>query len=71
MTLFMSLGMAFFMSMGMSFMMTSVNFGIFSDGFFFFWGRGWCIGFIVALPLAYLIPKLLRAIAAKTGLSQS
>ncbi len=68
MTVFMALGMAFFMSLGMSLVMTSVNVG-FVDRFPFIWLRSWCIGFIVALPLSFILPVIFRKAAVKLGIA--
>jgi hypothetical protein len=63
-SLIMSLGMCVCMSVTMSLVMTLVNAG-FSENFFSIWLRAWGVGFCVALPLSFLVPKLMKRICDK------
>ncbi|MDR1404937.1 MAG: DUF2798 domain-containing protein [Candidatus Methanoplasma sp.] len=67
MLIFTGLGMTFFMSLGMSAMMAVINVG--PSAFPWAWMRDWCIGFIVALPLAFTVPMFLGWVAGKIGIS--
>lgn len=54
-------------SMGMSFIMALLNFGI-ADGFLGVWFKGWGIGFIVSMPLSYLLPPIVQRFLNKRGI---
>lgn len=60
-SILMSLITAIIMSFAMSLVMTSVNVGL--DRLIYVWPRSWLIGFCVALPLAFIIPKFARSIS--------
>jgi hypothetical protein len=45
----------------MSFVMVVINVGLHTN-FVIPWLKGWLIGFIVSLPLAFLLPPLLQKI---------
>ena len=64
---FTSFCMALLMSFFMSFVMTAANAG-FVDRFLMIWMRSWAIGFIVALPLAFILPPMIQKAAAKLEL---
>ena len=55
------------MSFCMSLVMTIVNVG-FVNYFFMAWLRSWMIGFLVALPLAFILPPLIQKIAVKLNM---
>ena len=65
--IFTALCMALLMSFFMSFVMTAVNVG-FTDHFPIAWSRSWAIGFIVALPLVFILPPSIQKIGSKLNL---
>ena len=67
---FTSVFMAFCMSFCMSLVMSIVNVG-FVDYFLQAWLRSWSIGFIVALPLSFLLPSAIQKLATKLGIGDA
>ena len=65
--IFVSFCMALIMSCAISFTMAVVNIG-FVDDFLFKWLRSWAIGFAVALPLVFIVSRLIQKLADKLGL---
>lgn len=59
--------MALFMSLSMSTFMTILNVGL-GSYFFQAWLRGWGIGFIVSLPLTFLLPPFIQWLIKKIGI---
>jgi len=64
---FTSLCMALLMSFFMSLVMTAANAGL-DERFLTIWPRSWLIGFIVALPLAFILPPTIQRLAGRMGL---
>jgi Protein of unknown function (DUF2798). len=61
---FIALCMALFMSFFMSFVMSAANAG-FVPHFLNIWLRSWLIGFLAALPLAFILPPAIQKLAVK------
>ena len=62
-----SLCTSFLMSMSISFVMTLVNVGV-RFPFLSAWIRGWAIGFMVAFPLALILPPNIQQFLRNKGL---
>ena len=62
--IFIALCMALAMSCCMSFVMTALNVGLFNLTLNI-WSRSWLIGFVVALPLAFILPPSIQKLAVK------
>lgn len=62
-----ALCMSFCMSLLMSFIMAVINVGV-GSLLVSAWIRGWGIGFIVALPLAYILPPFIQKLLRNRGL---
>lgn len=65
--LFTAIGMALCMSIFMSLVMVFVNVGV-SPYFFKAWLKSWSIGFLVSLPLAFIVPPMINKFANKLKL---
>lgn len=64
---FTAIAMAFCMSLCMSGVMVLVNMGV-TPHFWGVWMRSWGIGFVVSLPLAFIVPPAVQKIANQLGL---